>query len=185
MDPSEDKIKDFKTRIKELTKKSCTFSHEKWCEILNPIIRGKANYMLLPVHAYNKVCAELAKRVGRKPKCLVVCGKTLESVDSYTRQRLRIALKHKSPKRRDGYCNRHKYDLQFFSNMGLVSGAYMNHVASGGKLTQAEFFAKRTEEKSSSFKSYIKKNYTDKGIVYYTRERLMAIQACKLRKANS
>lgn len=141
--------------------------------------------MLLPVHAYKKVEHELSKRVNRKPKCVVDSRQSLSSIDAYTRQRLRIALKHKRPKRRDAYCNSFKYDLQFFASMGLVSGEYMHHVAIGGTLSLAEFMARRSTFSAERNKKYIKKRYTDRGIVYYNKERLAAIQACYLRAQKS
>ena len=41
--------------IKAKTRKTWTFSFEKWKEILNPILRGKYNYFLIP----HKVMMEL------------------------------------------------------------------------------------------------------------------------------
>ena len=133
---------------------------------------------MLTVRAFKKVELELSIRVNRKPKCVLDCSSPLASIDAYTRQRLRIALKHKRPKRRDAYCNSFKYGLQFFASMGLVSGEYMHHVASGGTLTLAEFMARRSNITAVNKKKYIKKHFTDKGIVYYTQERLAIIQAC-------
>ena len=55
-------IKKFKSDIKSITKKSCTHSFEKWTKILNPVIRGKFNYFLIPFQVARKIRLLLNER---------------------------------------------------------------------------------------------------------------------------
>lgn len=60
--PSVKSLKKFKSDIKSVTKKSCTYSFEKWTEILNPVIRGKFNYFLIPFQVARKIRLLLNER---------------------------------------------------------------------------------------------------------------------------
>lgn len=180
MDPSEEKVKDFKSTIKALTKKTCTFSHEKWCKILNPIIRGKANYMVLPIKAMRAVDKAVMERLNRHCKCKAISLNMLSSIDGYIRQRLRIAFEHKHPKQRNGYLNTFKYSNLFFAKMGLVSGEHIASQANGLMLSVIDYALYKYEQNRKYSHRRIKR-LENKGVKYYTKERLAAIQACKSR----
>lgn len=124
--PSLKSLKKFKTDIKSKTCKNCTFSFEKWTEILNPILRGKFNYFLIP----SKVTSELKpvlESMGRE--CHAIANVPTYALDSYVRQRLRVNFSCRGKKhggQLQGKLLTVKYGNKFFiKDMKLVTGAYL------------------------------------------------------------
>lgn len=174
--PSRKTTDKFREDIKAVTKKSCTFSHEKWRDILNPKIRGKVNYILKLVEAKNAVDSELVKR-GHKSKCVLAMSE-LAKIDAYIRQRLRVALVHKNPDRRKGWLMTHKFSNKFFFlNLGLISGEYM-YYNFFGKWTLESFVDYKYKQIKNKNRDYVNK-LKERGQEYYTQDRLRKIQASK------
>lgn len=176
--PSVKAIKKFRTDIKAKTKKSCTFSHEKWSEILNPIIRGKANYMMSIVKAQKEVSKELKKR-GYWSKCILDVGKPLKLVDGYIRQRLRVALIHKNPNRMKGKLRTHQYNNEFFlCKLNIVSCHYMYSQSWRPELTMEEYSKHLFEKGKATIQKEINR-LKEKGKQYYTETRIKQIRFAK------
>lgn len=174
--PSRKTTKKFREDIKAVTKKSCTFSHEKWRQILNPKIRGKVNYILKAVDARNAVDKALEER-GFKSRCVLAMGE-LANIDAYIRQRLRIALVHKNPNRRKGHLMKLKFSNKFFLlDLELVSGEFMLYNIHG-TWTLEQYADYKLEKGRKKHKEYVRK-LKEKGQEYYTQDRLRKIQASK------
>lgn len=137
--------------------------------------------MVLPIKAMIAVDKAVMERANRHCKCKVVSLNMLSSIDGYTRQRLRIALHHKNPKRRNGSLNSHKYTNLFFAKMGLVSGEYIANQATGKQESLLDYFQIKYQQNKAYKRKYIQERYTNKGLNYYTPKRLALIQACKSR----
>lgn len=124
--PSVKSLKKFKSDIKSVTKKSCTYSFEKWTEILNPVLRGKFNYFLIPFQVKQEIKLLLEER-GRVMHGIPALR--TNALDGYVRQRLRVNFSCRG-KRHGGQLQGKlltvKYDNKFFIKcMGLVTGAFM------------------------------------------------------------
>ena len=121
--PSEKSVKKFKSDIKIRTKKTCTFSFEKWTEILNPVIRGKYNYFLKAEEAVKEI-REILNEKNRT--CHAVVKEPFGETDPYVRQRLRVAFSCRGKKHggmRQGKLLTVKYGNSFFvKEMGLIAG---------------------------------------------------------------
>jgi group II intron reverse transcriptase/maturase len=114
--PKDETWKDFKSKIKDKTRKSLTFSQEVWVNRVNPIIRGKVNYFLTIWKAVKE-----NERFGLKCRCIYNGYKDeLLSIDSYIRRRLRVAMVHKHPSQRKGWAMSTKWNNEFFARIGLV-----------------------------------------------------------------
>lgn len=124
--PSIKSIRRFKSDIKSRTKKSCTYSFEKWTEILNPVLRGKFNYFLIPFEAGEEIRLLLEERNRRMYGIPVL---NANGLDGYVRQRLRVNFSCRGKKHGgqvQGKLLTVKYGNKFFiQSMGLVTGAYM------------------------------------------------------------
>ena len=124
--PSVKSLKKFKSDIKSVTKKSCTYSFEKWTEILNPVLRGKFNYFLIPFQVKQEIKLLLEER-GRIMHGIPALR--TNALDGYVRQRLRVNFSCRG-KRHGGQLQGKlltvKYDNKFFIKcMGLVTGTFM------------------------------------------------------------
>lgn len=126
IEPSIKSLKKFKTDIKAKTCKNYTFSFDKWKEILNPILRGKFNYFLIPY----KVTSELRpilKSMGRV--CHGIPNVPTDELDGYVRQRLRVNFSCRGKKhggQMQGKLLKVKYSNKFFiKDMKLVTGSYL------------------------------------------------------------
>lgn len=165
--PSDKAVKKFKTDIKAKTKKTCTFSHEKWKEVLNPIIRGKGNYMMSIVKANKAVDDELQKR-GYRSRCILTHTSRFKEIDGYIRQRLRVALIHKHPNRNKAKMLTIKFSNAFFLiQMGLVSLHYMYSKYWHEDININEYSDNMYEKRKRANKRYIDK-LIKKGHQYYT-----------------
>lgn len=124
--PSLKSLKKFKTDIKAKTNKSSTFSFEKWSEILNPILRGKFNYFLIPFKVVNELKPILEAK-GRKLYAIPLVP--TNALDSYVRHRLRVNFSCRGKKHGgqvQGKLLKVKYGNKFFiKDMKLVTGSYL------------------------------------------------------------
>lgn len=124
--PSLKSLKKFKTDIKVKTSKTCTFSFEKWSEILNPILRGKFNYFLISF----KVVSELKPILEAKGRKLhAIPSVPTNALDSYVRHRLRVNFSCRGKKhggQTQGKLLTVKYGNKFFiKDMKLTTGSYL------------------------------------------------------------
>ena len=112
--------------IKAKTRKTWTFSFEKWKEILNPILRGKYNYFLIP-HKVMMELRPLFEARGRHMHGIPVIR--FNELDGYVRQRLRVNFSCRGKKHGgqvQGKLLTPKYNNEFFiKTMGLTTGSFM------------------------------------------------------------
>ncbi len=153
--PSIKSMKKFKTDIKAKTKKSWTYSFEKWKEILNPILRGKFNYFLIPFEV-KKELEPILKEMGRTMYGIP----TLKTgaLDGYVRQRLRVSFSCRGKKhggQTQGKLLTVKYGNEFFvKDMGLVTGEYLKYLIFSPNLSIDEFLSQTKERKKKYRKGY-------------------------------
>lgn len=150
--PSIKSMKKFKTDIKAKTKKSWTYSFEKWKEILNPILRGKFNYFLIPFEV-KKELEPILKEMGRTMYGIP----TLKTgaLDGYVRQRLRVSFSCRGKKhggQTQGKLLTVKYGNEFFvKDMGLVTGEYLKCLILSPNLSIDDFL---TIQKTRNKRTY-------------------------------
>ena len=124
--PSIKSIKKFKSDVKSVTKKRYTYFFEKWTEILNPVLRGKFNYFLIPFQVEQEIKLLLQER-GRIMHGISVLKASV--LDGYVRQRLRVNFSCRGKQHGgqvQGKLLTVKYDNKFFIRcMGLVTGEFM------------------------------------------------------------
>ena len=124
--PSIKSIKKFKSDVKSITKKRYTYSFEKWTEILNPVLRGKFNYFLIPFQVEQEIKLLLQER-GRIMHGIPALKASV--LDGYVRQRLRVNFSCRGKQHGgqvQGKLLTVKYDNKFFIRcMGLVTGEFM------------------------------------------------------------
>ena len=153
--PSIKSMKKFKTDIKAKTKKSWTYSFEKWKEILNPILRGKFNYFLIPFEV-KKELEPILKEMGRTMYGIP----TLKTgaLDGYVRQRLRVSFSCRGKKhggQAQGKLLTVKYGNEFFvKDMGLVTGEYLKCLILSPNLSIDEFLSQTKEIRKKYRKGY-------------------------------
>lgn len=140
--PSIKTMKKFKSDIKSKIKKRYTYSFEKWVEILNPILRGKYNYYLIPF----QVAKEMKILLEERGRCMhgipVLNTKVL---DGYVRQRLRVNFSCRGKRhggQKQGKMLTVKYGNRFFiKSMGLVTGEYMKIQQYNPRISIDEFIS--------------------------------------------
>ncbi len=146
--PSIKSMKKFKTDIKAKTKKSWTYSFEKWKEILNPILRGKFNYFLIPFEV-RKELEPILKKMGRNMYGIPTLKTS--ALDGYVRQRLRVSFSCRGKKhggQTQGKLLTVKYGNEFFvKDMGLVTGEYLKYLIFSPNLSIDEFLSQTKERK--------------------------------------
>lgn len=171
--PTDNSIKDFKAKIKEKTRKNFTLSTKAWLETLNPIIRGKINYYL------NIFKAVMANEVyGQKSRCILKAfSKQLHEVDSYVRQRLRVAMIHKNPSQRKGWLMTKKWNNEYFVKIGLIPAHWLYYNKMWG-YTIEQYLEKLTSKIKKKRENYIQK-LKERGQEYYTPDRVTKINAVK------
>lgn len=142
--PSIKSLKKFKTDIKAKTKKSWTYSFEKWKEILNPILRGKFNYFLIPFEI-KKELEPILKEMGRTMHGIPALNAGV--LDGYVRQRLRVSFSCRGKKcggQVQGKLLTVKYGNEFFiKDMGLVTGEYLKCLILSPNLSIDDFLTKQ------------------------------------------
>ena len=148
--PTENSLKDFKEKLKDKTCKNLTLSKEAWIERVNPIIRGKVNYYLNP---YKAVKANEA--YGQINHCyLRAFSGDLHRIDSYIRQRLRVAMIHKHPSQRKGWQMTHKWGVEFFYKIGLVPSSWLYYNKMNGYTIEQYVERQTRKNKSKKSKTY-------------------------------
>ena len=171
--PTEGSIKDFKAKIKEKTRKSLTLSTKAWLDALNPIIRGKINYYL---NIFKAVKAN--EEYGQRSSCIMQAfSKELHAVDSYVRQRLRVAMIHKNPCQRKGWLMTSKWNNEYFVKIGLIPSHWLYYNKMRG-YTLEMYLEKITSKSRVKLEKRIKK-LKEKGQEYYTPDRVSNINAAK------
>ena len=169
VEPTEKSLKDFKKKVKDKTRKTLTLSQEVWFNQVNPIIRGKVNYYLVPFNA-----VKLNEEKGQKSHCYIKgIGVKLHSIDSYTRQRLRVCMQHGHTGVRRGFLMTRKWNIEYFCRAGLISANwyYFNKVYG---YTIDQYIEKQTTKNKENNKRYQQK-LKDKGIEYFTKDRYRKI----------
>lgn len=153
--PSIKSMKKFKTDIKAKTKKSWTYSFEKWKEILNPILRGKFNYFLIPFEV-RKELEPILKEMGRNMYGIPTLKTS--ALDGYVRQRLRVSFSCRGKKhggQTQGKLLTVKYGNEFFvKDMGLVTGEYLKYLIFSPNLSIDEFLSQTKEGKKKYREGY-------------------------------
>jgi RNA-directed DNA polymerase len=169
--PTDSSIKDFKAKIKGKTKKSLTLSTKAWLEMLNPIIRGKVNYYLNIFKAVNA-----NKKYGQKSRCILQAfSRQLHEVDSYARQRLRVAMIHKNPCQRKGWLMTRKWNNEYFVKIGLIPSNWLYFNKMWGY--NIEIYLEKITSKIKKKTEQQIKRMKQKGQEYYTPDRLLKIKA--------
>lgn len=164
--PKEESIKDFRTKIKEKTRKILTLNKEEWINRVNPIIRGKVNYYVTIVKAI-KANDEL----GQKSHCVTrKMRRILSSIDGYIRKRLRVAFIHKHPNQRKEAKMRTKWNNSFFVSIKLIPSywLYLNKVYN---YTLKDYLNEIKVESKKRYRFGIKRA-KEKGEEYFTPKRL-------------
>jgi hypothetical protein len=164
--PTENSLKDFRKKLKDKTGKTLTLNKEAWVNRVNPIIRGKVNYYLNP---YKAVKAN--ETYGQVSHCyLKAFSKDLHNMDSYVRQRLRVAMIHKNPTRRKGYQMTYKWGIEFFCKIGLISSNWLYYNKMYG-YTIEQYVERQTKKIKEKTQKHIER-LKAKGQEYYTPDRL-------------
>lgn len=167
--PTEQSMKDFKKKIKDATRRTLTLSQEAWIQKVNPIIRGKVNYYLYPYKAMKE-----NKKYGLNSHCnLNWIRLKLHTIDSYIRQRLRVCMIHKHPTIRKGIGMKVKWNTEFFCKIKLIPANWLYNNAMNGYTIEEyiEYQSKKVKGKNQRYIERLK----EKGIEYYTKQRLEAI----------
>ena len=147
--PSPCAQKKFRQDLKAETKKTYSKSFEEWADRLNPIMRGKYNYMIATAKVWKDVNEALLAR-NRKMR-----GKPVKSVysrlDAYVRARLRVNFSNRGKKhggQTAGKMLTVKYGNRFFNCvMKLVCGDYLFRKVFHEELTIEEYMRNREIEK--------------------------------------
>jgi len=167
--PAENSFADFKKKIKDVTRKTLTLSKEAWMERVNPIIRGKVNYYL---NLYKAV--EANKRYGQESRCyLKAFSKQLHAMDSYIRQRLRVAMIHHHPTQRKGWAMTTKWNIEYFCRIGLIPSNWLYYSKMFG-YTLEQYIERQTKKTRTKREKQIAR-LKEKGQKYYTPDRLAKI----------
>lgn len=150
--PSTKSVKKFKTDIKAKTKKSWTYSFEKWKEILNPILRGKFNYFLIPFEV-KKELEPILKEMGRTMYGIPTLK--ANTLDGYVRQRLRVSFSCRGKKHGgqvQGKLLTVKYGNEFFvKDMGLATGEYLKCLILSPNLSIDDFLTIQKERNKRTY----------------------------------
>jgi hypothetical protein len=152
--PSDSAVKKFKQDLKAMTCKTFSKSFEQWAESLNPVIRGKFNYMLATVKVWKEMNEILSKR-GRSIKGIPVKG-IYATLDGYIRGRLRVNFSNRGKKhggQRAGKLLTVKFNNVFFTcKMKLVTGDHLIRKIFYGNYSVANYMKLRAVEKSKKKK---------------------------------
>lgn len=151
--PSKSAVKKFKQDLKAKTKKTYSKSFEEWASELNPVLRGKYNYMLATATVWKEVSEKLKER-GMEMKGRPVKG-IYSDLDGYVRQRLRVNFANRGKRHANqklGKMYTVKYGNNFFHCvLKLVSGDYLLRRIFHPKLTIEEFAKNRKAAKKKKY----------------------------------
>lgn len=168
--PNGNSLEDFKQKIKDKTKKSLTLSTKAWLDRVNPIIRGKVNYYL----NLHKAIKSNEKH-GQTSRCIVkATGQQLHDIDSYIRQRLRVAMVHKNPSQSKGWLCTTKWNNEYFARIGLIPANWLYFNKMWGYELEQYIERQKTRAKKN-LESKIA-NKAKRGQEYYTPARLDTIK---------
>ena len=147
--PSNSAIKKFKQDIKEKICKKFSKSFEQWAECLNPVLRGKYNYMLATVKTWQEVKDVLSAR-GMTMKGIPV-KRIYDSLDGYVRGRLRVSFACRGRRHHGGQRDKkkmtQKYSNEFFvCKMKLVTGDYLIRSLIHGNYPVEKYISFRQKE---------------------------------------
>ena len=152
--PSNSAVKKFKQDLKAMTCKTFSKSFEQWTESLNPVIRGKFNYMLASVKVWKELNEILTER-GKCIKGIPVKG-VYRNLDGYIRQRLRVNFSNRGKKhgsQRAGNMLKVKFNNIFFvCKMKLVVGDHMIRKIFYGEYSAENYMRLRIAEKKNKKK---------------------------------
>lgn len=147
--PSPSALKKFRQDLKAETKKTYSKSFEQWSATLNPIMRGKYNYMLATAKVWKEVNEALLER-NRQMKGKPIKG-VYSQLDAYVRARLRVNFSNRGKKhggQRAGKMLTVKYGNRFFiCGMKLVCGDYLLRKIFHTELTVEEYMQNRERAK--------------------------------------
>lgn len=173
IEPTKESIKDFKYKIKVATPKYWTLSKEEWINRLNPIIRGKVNYYSI----LNKAIQE-NRKYGQESRCGTSgTVKILQQMDGYIRRRLRVCMIHKHPSVRKGMARNYAWNIEFFCRIKLIPAEWL-YLNLKEEYSMEKYIEDVTSKGKRKRERYIQK-LRDKGVVYYTKEKLEVIEYCK------
>lgn len=151
--PSKSAVKKFRQDLKAKTRKTYSKSFEEWAAELNPVLRGKYNYMLATATAWKEVSEKLAEQ-GMEMKGRPVKG-VYNEMDGYVRQRLRVNFANRGKRhanRQLGKMYTVKYGNTFFHCiLKLVSGDYLLRRIFHPNLTIEEFARNREAKKKKKY----------------------------------
>ena len=113
---------------------------------------------------------EVLKRHDIEIHCLLQpMGTRLHAIDQYTRQRLRMCMLHKHPTIRKAFGMTHKWNIEWFSKVGLKpANWYYYHIMNGYTLEQ--YVEKQQGRNKLRGKNNIEKQ-RQKGIEIFSKER--------------
>lgn len=113
---------------------------------------------------------EVLKRHDIEIHCLLQpMGTRLHAIDQYTRQRLRMCMIHKHPTIRKAFGMTHKWNIEWFSKVGLKpANWYYYHIMNGYTLEQ--YVEKQQGRNKLRGKNNIEKQ-RQKGIEIFSKER--------------
>ncbi|MFD2215619.1 group II intron reverse transcriptase/maturase [Metabacillus endolithicus] len=171
--PKEETWSDFRLKIKQRTRKTLTLSKEKWLEIVNSVIRGKVNFYLTIWKA-----VEEFKEHGHKLNCYFnVFKNELLAMDSYVRRRLRVAMIHDHPSQRKGYAMNTKWNIEYFTKIGLVPAFQLYYGKQFGH-TLDDYIQYMKEKQKKKQQKQIQRA-KERGEEYYTPERVRKMNYAK------
>ncbi|SOC45111.1 group II intron reverse transcriptase/maturase [Ureibacillus acetophenoni] len=164
--PKNETWKDFKTKIKEKTKKYLTFSQEVWVKRVNSIIRGKVNYFLTIWKAI-----QANKQYGMNSRCFFNTFKNeLLQIDGYIRRRLRVAMIHKHPSQSKGWAMSSKWTIEYFTRIGLVPSFQYYYGQQYGHTTE-DYISYMKQKGKKKYENALKRA-KEKGQEYFNPERV-------------
>ncbi|MFC4620592.1 group II intron reverse transcriptase/maturase, partial [Camelliibacillus cellulosilyticus] len=167
--PKDGTWKDFRQKIKAVTRKTLTLNKEAWFNRVNPIIRGKVNYFLNLWQAIKE-----NETHGKKSRCYInVFKNELLAIDSYIRRRLRVAMIHKHPSQRKGWAMSTKWNIEFFARAGLVSAFQYFYGKQFGHTVES--YIEYMKEKGRKKWKRAVERAKERGQEYFTPERVRKI----------
>ena len=173
VEPTKESFNDFKYKIKKATRKTLTLGQDAWVKRVNPIIRGKINYYVIPYKAVQK-----NKAYGLESRCyLKGFSRELHKIDAYTRQRLRVCMIHVHPTVRKGMSMMHKWNIERFCKIKLIPANWLYYDIMWGYPIE-KYIEKQTTKNKKRQAKYVERLKTE-GVEYYTKDRIDKIAYSK------
>jgi group II intron reverse transcriptase/maturase len=115
------------------------------------------------------------EKYGQKSRCyLKAFSQDLHKIDSYTRQRLRVAMIHKHPTQRKGWGRTVCWGIEFFCKIGLIPSNWLYYNKMYG-YTIEKYVERQTSKNKAKHQKHVAK-LKEKGLEYYTPDRLEKIR---------